>query len=65
MDYEDILYKETNGVATITINRPEKLNVSCNAALLWQHRCALPPERTWMLDPSELRVLSEIADEWR
>ena len=26
MDYQDILYAEINGVATITINRPEKMN---------------------------------------
>ena len=26
MNYQDIVYKEVNGVATITINRPEKLN---------------------------------------
>jgi len=24
--YDDLLYDENNGVATITINRPEKLN---------------------------------------
>ena len=26
MNYEDILYDETNGVATITINRPDRYN---------------------------------------
>ncbi|MBT4522253.1 MAG: 1,4-dihydroxy-2-naphthoyl-CoA synthase, partial [Halieaceae bacterium] len=26
MDFEDIIYTEQNGVATITINRPEKYN---------------------------------------
>jgi len=26
MNYEDILYSEANGVATITINRPERYN---------------------------------------
>lgn len=26
MNYEDILYNETDGVATITINRPDRYN---------------------------------------
>ena len=26
MNYEDILYDENNGVATITINRPDRYN---------------------------------------
>lgn len=30
MDYSDILYSEANGVATITINRPEKYNAFRN-----------------------------------